>query len=161
MVVQIHGISGWAAPAGACPGRRANRSRKPNFQPSGYSTGSAAATEAEAEAAARDQAARAARPPGERLLEARCLSCHDRPQIDAQPHGAVMWWATVLRMEWLNGATLHRGERAALVAHLADGRTQRTRMEAFVLAGAGVLLLGFALTARRLGRGALHRRSRS
>jgi hypothetical protein len=38
MVVQLHGISGWAAPAAACPGRRANPPRKPNFQTSGYST---------------------------------------------------------------------------------------------------------------------------
>lgn len=118
----------------------------------------AAAAEAERAAAARLDAARAARPAGERLLEARCLACHDRGQIDAQPHGAVMWWATVLRMELLNGATLHRGERAVLVAHLADGREARTRTEGFVLGGLVALLTAVAVAARRVGRGAWRRR---
>jgi hypothetical protein len=35
---QLHGISGWTAPAGACPGAGAQTPRKPNFQTSGYST---------------------------------------------------------------------------------------------------------------------------
>jgi hypothetical protein len=34
---QLHGISGWAARAGACPGAGATP-RKPNFQTSGYGT---------------------------------------------------------------------------------------------------------------------------
>ena len=36
LVSQLHEISGWAAPAGVYPGRRANPQRKPNFQTSGY-----------------------------------------------------------------------------------------------------------------------------
>ncbi len=32
VVSQLHGISGWAASVGACPGRGAQRPRKPNFQ---------------------------------------------------------------------------------------------------------------------------------
>jgi len=31
VVSQLHGISGWAAAAGACPGSGAQRPRKPNF----------------------------------------------------------------------------------------------------------------------------------
>jgi hypothetical protein len=121
----------------------------------------AAAAEAAAAAAARDEALRAARPPGERLLELRCLTCHDRRQIDAKPHGRVIWWATVLRMEWLNGAALHRGERAVLVAHLADGREARTRMEWGALAGGAAVLVASGVAVRRLGRRTWRRQVRS
>src|SRR6056297_3658761 len=38
LVSQLHGISGWTAPARACPGRGEQRQRKTNFQTSGYGT---------------------------------------------------------------------------------------------------------------------------
>jgi hypothetical protein len=38
-VLQLHGISEWAAPAGACPSRGSWAQPQANFQTSGYSTG--------------------------------------------------------------------------------------------------------------------------
>ena len=38
LVLQLHGIPEWTAPAGTCPGRGAQRNLRQNFQTSGYST---------------------------------------------------------------------------------------------------------------------------
>lgn len=68
-------------------------------------------------------AARAARPPGERLLEARCGPCHGPDQLRARRYGRLGWWAVLARMQWLNGARFDSGERRAIVAYLVA--TQR------------------------------------
>lgn len=94
---------------------------------------------AAAREAARIEAERAARPLGERLLEARCLTCHDAGQIDRIAQGSLGWTATVLRMEWLNGARLDAGERGAIVAHLAARHPGRSRAEWAAVIAAGVL----------------------
>lgn len=89
-------------------------------------------------------AERAARPLGERLVEGRCLTCHDAGQIDRTTLGTPGWTVTVVRMEWLNGARLDPGERAVIVAHLAARHPDRNRMEwaVVLLMGAGVAALG-------------------
>ncbi|MCC6008916.1 MAG: hypothetical protein JJU40_14750 [Rhodobacteraceae bacterium] len=97
------------------------------------------AAHAEAE---RIAAERAARPLGERLVEARCLSCHDAAQIADARLGTPGWTVTVLRMEWLNGARLEPGERAVIVAHLAAPYPERDRSEwAGLVAGGGLIAL--------------------
>lgn len=81
--------------------------------------------EREARAAAarqRLEAQRTARPAGERLVEAHCAPCHRLDTLAAHSFGYVGWWVTVLRMQWLNGATFGPGERSLMVKHLA--RTQ-------------------------------------
>lgn len=96
------------------------------------------AAQAEAERIAVE---RAARPLGERLVEARCLSCHDVGQIDRTSLGTPGWTITVIRMEWLNGARLEPGERAVIVGHLSDRHPDRTLMEwAFVVTAGGVMV---------------------
>lgn len=116
----------------------------------------------EAARRARDEAARvaverAALPRAERLIEARCRTCHDRGQIDAAPLGTLGWSFTVIRMDLLNGARLAPGEGAEIVRHLAARNPERTRLEWAVAAGAGatiLLLLVLALRRRRKrGRG--------
>ena len=103
-----------------------------------------------AEARAR---ARAARPLGAQLLEARCLSCHDRGQMDAATFGTLGWTMTVLRMQVLNDADLNRGERAEIVAYLAGQNVSRSRLEwvvaALVLAGLVATGVGVVLRTRR------------
>lgn len=84
------------------------------------------AAQAEAERIATE---RAARPLGERLVEERCLTCHDAGQIDRTALGAPGWTVTVLRMEWLNGARLEPGERRVIVQYLAASHPKRNRAE--------------------------------
>lgn len=74
-------------------------------------------------------AARAARPLGEKLVEARCLTCHDTRQIDSADFGLIGWNITVLRMEFLNGATLQQGERGVIVAYLSARSPGRAVLE--------------------------------
>lgn len=63
-----------------------------------------------------------ARPPGERLLEARCSSCH-RPEVVAgKRHTALGWRVVVERMRWWHGADVPRDDVAPIVAHLATTR---------------------------------------
>lgn len=84
---------------------------------------------------------RAARPLGERLVEARCLSCHDAGQIDRTILGTPGWTITVIRMEWLNGARLEPGERPVIVGYLADRHPDRTFVEwALVVTAGGVMV---------------------
>jgi hypothetical protein len=42
--------------------------------------------------------ARAARPYGERLLEARCTVCHAAANYETKRHTRLGWWLVVLRM---------------------------------------------------------------
>jgi mono/diheme cytochrome c family protein len=115
-----------------------------------------AAERARAEAAAararqekaRLAAMRAARPEGERLIEARCQSCHDRRQIDAARFGPIGWNATILRMQVLNGAALQPGERQVIVAHLTAGSPERAARE-WSLAAVSALVLAGALIGLR------------
>ncbi|MDZ7709745.1 MAG: hypothetical protein U5K36_06415 [Roseovarius sp.] len=99
-----------------------------------------AAQKAQAEAEAR-AAARAARPLGEKLVEARCLTCHDRPQIDAAEFGPLGWNITVLRMQWLNGAELKSGDRRVIVSHLAAASQGRAVLEWGLAVLSGLALL--------------------
>lgn len=115
------------------------------------------AAQAEAERIATE---RAARPLGERLVEARCLTCHDAGQIDRTALGGPGWTVTVLRMEWLNGARLQPGERTAIVAHLAARHPERKRTErAGLIAGTALVgALGFGSLVWRRRRWSRHGR---
>ena len=106
--------------------------------------------EAEAERVA---AQRAARPLGERLVDMRCLTCHDEEQIAQATFGTPGWTLTVMRMEWLNGARLESGERSEIVAHLAARHPERNRSE-------WVMVMGGVAAAALAGLGAMVRRSR-
>jgi hypothetical protein len=105
------------------------------------------------EAARREEEARlAARPLGVRLVERRCGACHDADFIAAPRHARPGWWATVLRMEWFNGARFEAGEREVIIAHLATTQPAgpaRTAMEWGLPALAVVLPLGGWLGLRR------------
>lgn len=100
--------------------------------------------QAEAE---RIEAERATRPLGVRLVEARCLTCHDAGQIDRTALGAPGWTVTVLRMEWLNGAVLEPGERGVIVEHLAARHPERNRSEWIGLMSGSVLIAVFGFGA--------------
>lgn len=91
----------------------------------------------------------ATRPLGAQLLEARCLTCHDRAQIDAARFGTLGWNMTVLRMQLLNGADLRRGERGAIVGYLVARDPGRNRLE-WGLAGLTLLaLIGIGIGLKR------------
>lgn len=94
------------------------------------------------EEAERAAAQRAAQPLGERLIEARCLSCHDRRQIDAARFGPIGWTFTALRMQVLNGASLQPGERQVVVAHLAARSPERAAREWTLAALSFLVLIG-------------------
>lgn len=105
------------------------------------------------EAARRAEEARlAARPLGVRLVERRCGPCHDADFLGARRYSRPGWWATVLRMEWFNGARFEAGERGTIVAHLATTQPAgpaRTAMEWGLPALAVALALGGWLGLRR------------
>lgn len=98
-----------------------------------------AAQDREAEAAEQKaalQARRQAMPPGARLVEDRCTTCHTTDVLSAYRRGWLGWWAIVLRMEMLNGARIDSGERREIVAHLSSrqrGSLARTAAEWTVL----------------------------
>ncbi len=102
------------------------------------------AAQAEAERIAVE---RAARPLGERLVEARCLSCHDVGQIDRTRLGTPGWTITVIRMEWLNGARMEPGERAVIVGHLSDRHPDRSLVEWAFVVTAGAVMVAIGLGA--------------
>lgn len=82
----------------------------------------AARLTAAAAEAARREAEQAARPPGERLVEARCSACHAPAVLDLALRGRLGWRLTVERMRWWHGAPLEPGEAALISAHLALSR---------------------------------------
>jgi hypothetical protein len=102
-----------------------------------------------AEQARRDAAERArlaaelaARPHAVRLIEQRCLGCHDLAALELTPRTRLGWEWVTLRMQWLNGAELERGERSLIAAHLAQARpapTRRVLVEYLALALVAVL----------------------
>jgi len=109
---------------------------------------SEAATAAQ-EVAARqaEQARRAAllamRPPGERLLDERCSSCHTLGVLQGLKQGPLGWRWTVERMRWWHGARLQAGEASTITQHLL--RTQpagrgRVALESAAALGAALLL---------------------
>jgi cytochrome c5 len=108
---------------------------------------------AEAEALA---AARAARPLGERLTEDRCGSCHDPAELTAVRHGWLGWNATILRMSWINGASLQRGERQVIAGHLAarsaGGRSQALLEWGILAAASSAIFVLLRFLARRRAR---------
>jgi mono/diheme cytochrome c family protein len=75
--------------------------------------------EAQAERARRENQARlAARPLGERLVEARCGTCHGPDYLRDHRYGRLGWWSVLLRMEYINGARFEGGERGVIVDRL-------------------------------------------
>jgi hypothetical protein len=106
----------------------------------------------EADRTARQEAARraeearraallAARPLGERLLDARCTACHTLGVLEGREHGALGWRWTVERMHWWHGAPLGPGEAAVIAEQLYRGRAATPwRAAAEMAALLGVLL---------------------
>lgn len=114
---------------------------------------------AEAEAQARAEAERieaerlAARPLGERLVEARCAACHGPESYREADLGWLGWQATVWRMDMFNGAGLQRGEHAVIVdwlhAQYPPGGARRAMEWLALLAGLLALALLPLLWLRR------------
>lgn len=104
-----------------------------------------ALAQAEREAAARanadrQAALRAQRPPGERLTESRCTSCHSLAVVLQQPRGAVGWRWTIERMRWWHGAVMGRGEVTTIVRHLSAAQAAGPWRLALEWGVAGVVL---------------------
>jgi hypothetical protein len=106
-----------------------------------------AARQSEAEAArTRAEAERARRPYAERLLEARCGSCHALDALANTRHTLLGWHLTIARMRWWNGASMSQSEALTLAAHLAERQPSRGGarvVEMLVLALPLVLVGGF------------------
>jgi hypothetical protein len=109
--------------------------------------------EAQAEQARRQEQARlAARPPGVRLVEARCGACHGADYLRDHRYGWLGWWSVLLRMEYINGARFEPGERRVIVAHLASSlpaTSTRAGLEWTAAAAVLALLLAGAWRLRR------------
>lgn len=75
---------------------------------------------AEAEARTRREAEQAeaarlaARPAGERLVDARCAACHSVDTYQQANLGWLGWHVTVWRMDLINGADVARGEHGVI-----------------------------------------------
>lgn len=84
----------------------------------------------EHEARLRQEAERqrlAARPLGERLIEARCSSCHPPDQVTAGRHTRPVWHFTVARMRYWHGAELTLTEHGVIADHLTETQPAATR----------------------------------
>jgi mono/diheme cytochrome c family protein len=109
-------------------------------------------------AAAAETARLAARPLGERLVEARCGACHGATQIAQAAYGAWGWWFTVQRMRWINGAQIDADEIEPIVGYLSQGQQNRTRQEKLLAIAAGLCVIavsGLGVGLRRRKRLAL------
>jgi cytochrome c5 len=102
------------------------------------------AAKAEAE---RIETEREARPLGAKLVEARCLTCHNAGQMQRAAFGTPGWTATVLRMEWLNGARLEPGERAVIIGYLAARNPDHNAREWIFVFAASMVVAMMALAA--------------
>jgi hypothetical protein len=83
------------------------------------------------------------RPAAERLLEARCLHCHDSERIELAQYGRIGWYATILRMRWLNGAEFSTEEMSVIAGLLTERHPPPvwwTAIEWLLLAAPGLLL---------------------
>ena len=117
---------------------------------------------AEESARLQEEARLAARPMGVRLVERRCGPCHEGTFIAARRYGRPGWWATVLRMEWFNGARFEADERSVIVAHLTmtqGAGPVRTAIEWALPPLAIALPLGAWLALRRMRAERLARRA--
>lgn len=89
------------------------------------------------------------RPLGERLLEAKCTSCHSLGIVKSQNKSGPGWRWTVERMRWWHGVSLEKGEAGVIAQHMAQ--THGAASPAiWLLAGAGVAGVGIFLGVRRM-----------
>lgn len=93
-----------------------------------------------------DEARLAARPLGVRLIESRCGVCHGPEFLRQHRYGWLGWWAVLLRMQYVNGASFEAGERRVIVAHLAANHSAGALRTALEWAAAATVL-GLALIA--------------
>jgi len=91
----------------------------------------------------RIDAEHAARPFAVRLIEQRCVGCHDMELVTFKPRTRIGWEWVVLRMQWINGAALAPGERTIIATHLADRHRAPARRALAELATA-LLVFGIA-----------------
>ncbi len=97
----------------------------------------------EHEARLRQEAERqrlAARPLGERLVEARCSSCHPLEQVVAARHSRPGWHLTMARMHYWHGAELTWAEHGVIVDHLTQTQPATTRQSMIEYAVLAALL---------------------
>lgn len=89
------------------------------------------------------------RPLGERLIDARCTSCHALDVVSAQRMSGLGWRWTVERMRWWHGAALGEGEASVITQHLAQTHGDASS-SAWLVAGSGVAMAGFIFGMRRI-----------
>ena len=68
------------------------------------------------------EAAETQRPREERLLTARCTSCHGLVVLEGVPRTALGWRLTVERMRWWHGAPVSADEASTIARYLAETR---------------------------------------
>ena len=76
--------------------------------------------EATAQQQAADKAAWDRLPYPVRLTQTRCTLCHEALNYANQRHNRVGWELVMLRMQYVNEATIGAGERSVIAAHLAE-----------------------------------------
>ncbi|MCX7897808.1 MAG: hypothetical protein N2441_08040 [Rhodocyclaceae bacterium] len=92
----------------------------------------------------------AARPEEERLLEARCLSCHAAKNYEeAGGHAFPGWMGVILRMRLLNGASISATEMWVIARHLAQRHPAPALRSALEWASLLILPVGGMLAWRR------------
>lgn len=96
----------------------------------------------ELEAERLEQARLAARPPSEVLVEENCTLCHDAGNYNQAGHTLVGWLGVIARMEWVNGAELHSGQRLMIARHLAEAYPASPNQAVLEIGG----VVGIALT---------------
>ncbi|HET9699384.1 MAG TPA: hypothetical protein VFP70_00530 [Burkholderiales bacterium] len=104
--------------------------------------------EEEAKRLAAERARLEARPYPVKLTERRCTLCHNADNYTRNGHTWPGWQAVVLRMQYLNHCPLEPGERAVIVAYLAEthpASTAEALLEWSALAAALLLPLGGAV----------------
>jgi len=123
----------------------------------------AAERQREAQAQARREAQAAARqaehervllqrPPGERLLQARCTACHTLHVLDGQGRNYLGWRWTVERMRWWHGARVSAADSDLVARHLAFTYPVGNWISYLWWSGAVLVALALAMLGRRVRR---------
>jgi hypothetical protein len=101
---------------------------------------------AEEEARRARQAELAALPNAARLTLQRCLDCHAASTYEGRRYTRLSAEMTILRMQWLHGARLERGERTVIAGHLAGEHPAPAGRKALdAVAPAALALAGWGL----------------
>lgn len=88
------------------------------------------------------------RPLGERLLDAKCTSCHSLEIVTSQNKNGFGWRWTVERMRWWHGVSLEKGEAGVIAQYLAQTRGAASP-SAWLVAGTGLACAGILFAWKR------------